>query len=178
MLDIKYIRQEPDAARERLAQQGEDAGKIDELLALDEKRRGIVTEVETLQADRNAASKEIGALMGQGNKEEAEAKKAETRELGDRIDALNTQKNEADEAFNNLILTLPNLAHASVPVGPDESANEEIKVHGDKPAFDFEPKGHVDLCDALGLIDFERGTKLSGSGFCSTPVGARAWNGR
>ena len=165
MLDIKYIRQEPDAARERLAQRGEDAGKIDELLALDEKRRGIVTEVETLQADRNAASKEIGALMGQGNKEEAEAKKAETRELGDRIDALNTQKNEADEAFNNLILTLPDLAHASVPVGPDESANEEIKVHGDKPAFDFEPKGHVDLCDALGLIDFERGTKLSGSGF-------------
>ena len=116
MLDIKYIRQEPDAARERLAQRGEDAGKIDELLALDEKRRGIVTEVETLQADRNAASKEIGALMGQGNKQEAEAKKAETRELGDRIDALNTQKNEADEAFNNLILTLPNLAHASVPV--------------------------------------------------------------
>ena len=68
MLDIKYIRQEPDAARERLAQRGEDAGKIDELLALDEKRRGIVTEVETLQADRNAASKEIGALMGQGKR--------------------------------------------------------------------------------------------------------------
>ena len=165
MLDIKYIRQEPDAARERLAQRGEDAANIHELLALDENRRGIVTEVETLQADRNAVSKEIGTLMGQGNKEEAEAKKAETRELGDRIDALNTQKNEADEAFNNLILTLPNLAHASVPVGPDESANEEIKVHGDKPAFDFVPKGHVDLCDDLGLIDFERGTKLSGSGF-------------
>ena len=101
MLDIKYIRQEPDAARERLAQRGEDTSKIDELLALDEKRRGIVTEVETLQADRNAASMEIGALMGQGKKEEAEAKKAETRELGDRIDALNTQKNEADESFNN-----------------------------------------------------------------------------
>ena len=75
--------------------------------------------------------------------------------MGDRIDALNTQKNEADEAFNNLILTLPNLAHASVPVGPDESANEEIKVHGDKPAF-VQAKGHVDLCDALGLIDFEQ----------------------
>ena len=165
VLDIKYIRNEPEAARERLAARGDEPSRVDELLALDEKRRGLVTEVESLQADRNAASKAIGALMGQGKLEEAEAKKAETRTLGERIDGLTTEKNEVESTFNALLLTLPNLAHESVPIGPDESANEEVKVHGEKPAFDFEPKSHLDLCDALGLIDFERGTKLAGRGF-------------
>ncbi|MDG1833496.1 MAG: serine--tRNA ligase [Verrucomicrobiota bacterium] len=164
MLDIKYIRQEPDAAKERLIARGEDASRIDELLALDEQRRGLVTEVETLQAARNVVSKEIGALMGQGKKEEAEAKKTETRELGSKVDSLNAQRTEVDGTFNNLILTLPNLAHESVPIG-DESANAVVKVKGEKPAFDFDPKGHLDLCDSLKLIDFERGAKLAGSGF-------------
>ena len=165
MLDIKYIRQEPEAARERLVARGEAAGRVDELLALDEKLRALVTEVETLQADRNAVSKEIGALMGQGKREEAEAKKTETRDIGDRIDGLNAEKNEAEAVFNTLLLSLPNLAHESVPVGADESANEEIKVHGEKPVFDFEPKGHLDICETLGLVDFERGTKIAGRGF-------------
>ena len=138
---------------------------LDELLELDEKLRAIVTEVESLQAERNVVSKQIGALMGQGKKEEAESKKVETRELGEKIDDLNSRKSEVEEAFNALILTLPNLAHDTVPVGPDETANEEVKVEGKKPTFDFEPKGHVDLCESLGLIDFERGAKLAGSGF-------------
>ena len=165
MLDIKYIRQEPEAARERLVARGEEAGRVDELLALDEKRRAMVTELETLQADRNAVSKEIGALIGQGKSAEAEAKKVETREIGDRIDGLNAEKNKAEAAFNTLLMSLPNLAHESVPVGTDENANEEFKVHGEKPAFDFEPKGHLDICESLRLIDFERGTKIAGRGF-------------
>ncbi|MDG2213882.1 MAG: serine--tRNA ligase [Verrucomicrobiota bacterium] len=165
MLDIKYIRQEPEAAKKRLVARGEEASMLDELLELDEKLRAIVTEVENLQAERNVVSKQIGALMGQGKKEEAESKKAETRELGGKIDDLNSHKSEVEEAFNALILTLPNLAHDTVPVGSDETANEEIKVEGQKPTFDFEPKGHVDLCESLGLIDFERGAKLAGSGF-------------
>ena len=165
MLDIKYIRQEPEAAKKRLVARGEEASMLDELLELDEKLRAIVTEVESLQAERNVVSKQIGALMGQGKKEEAESKKAETRELGEKIDDLNSRKSEVEEAFNALILTLPNLAHDTVPVGPDETANEEVKVEGKKPTFDFEPKGHVDLCESLGLIDFERGAKLAGSGF-------------
>ena len=143
MLDIKYIRQEPKDAKERLAARGEEAGRVDELLALDENRRALVTELETLQAGRNAVSKEIG----------------------DRIDGLNAEKNEAEAAFNALLLSLPNLAHESVPVGADENANEEFKVHGEKPTFDFEPKGHLDICEALRLIDFERGTKIAGRGF-------------
>ena len=165
MLDIKYIRQEPEAAKKRLVARGEEASMLDELLELDEKLRAIVTEVENLQAERNVVSKQIGALMGQGKKEEAESKKVETRELGEKIDDLNSRKSEVEEAFNALILTLPNLAHDTVPVGPDETANEEVKVEGKKPTFDFEPKGHVDLCESLGLIDFERGAKLAGSGF-------------
>ncbi len=124
-----------------------------------------MTELENLQAQRNAASKEIGALMGQGKKDEADGKKSEVRNIGDQIGKLNTEKDEAESAFNKLLLTLPNLAHESVPVGPDESANTELRVVGDKPAFDFEPKTHLDLCDSLGLIDFERGAKLAGSGF-------------
>ena len=165
MLDIKYIRQEPDVAKERLVARGEDAGDIDKLLMLDEKRRALVTEVENLQAERNAISKEIGMFMGQGKNAEAEVKKTETRELGDKTDALNVLKVEADVAFNELLLRLPNLAHESVPMGADESANAEVKVEGEKPSFDFKPKDHLDLCEDLGLIDFERGAKLTGSGF-------------
>ena len=165
MLDIKYIRANPGEARTRLEARGEEGVRIDELLELDEKRRSLMTELENLQAQRNAVSKEIGALMGQGKKDEAEGKKPEVRNIGDQISSLNAGKDEAESAFNELLLTLPNLAHESVPVGPDESANTELKVVGDKPAFDFEPKTHLDLCDSLGLIDFERGAKLAGSGF-------------
>ena len=165
MLDIKYIRRDPEAAKKRLEARGEEATCIDDLLEQDEKLRSIVTEVEQLQAERNATSKEIGALMGQGKKEEAESKKVATRELGYKIDNLNKYKSETEEAFNALMLTLPNLAHDTVPVGADETANEEVKVEGKKPTFDFEPKDHIDLCESLGLIDFERGAKLAGSGF-------------
>jgi len=165
MLDIKYIRANSNEARTRLEARGEEGVLIDELLTFDENRRALVTDLENLQAQRNAASKEIGVLMGQGKKDEAEGKKTEVRNIGDQISALTTKKDKAESAFNELLLTLPNLAHESVPVGPDESANTELKVVGDKPAFDFEPRTHLDLCDSLGLIDFERGAKLAGSGF-------------
>jgi len=165
MLDIKYIRAEPEEARMRLEARGENGARIDELIALDERRRALMTEAEQLQSERNSASKEIGALMGQGKKDEAEAKKTEVREMGDRITGLNIEKDGAENAFNNLLLTLPNLAHESVPLGDDESANTELKIHGEKASFDFEPKTHIDLCDSLALVDFERGAKLAGSGF-------------
>lgn len=165
MLDIKYIRANPNEARIRLEARGEEGSLIDKLLQLDEKRRSLMTELENLQAKRNTASKEIGALMGQGKKDEAEGKKSEVRNIGDQISKLNTEKDESESAFKGLLLTLPNLAHESVPVGGDESANTEFKLVGDKQTFDFDPKTHLDLCDLLGLIDFERGAKLAGSGF-------------
>ena len=137
---------------------------IDELLKLDEQRRKILAEVESLKAQRNRVSKEIGTLMGQKKNTEAEAKKTETREMGDRITALD-QATRVEAARDALMLQFPNLPHASVPEGKTAEDNLEVRAHGKKPAFDFKPKSHVELCESLKLVDFARATKLSGSGF-------------
>ena len=166
MLDIKLIRERPDWVRQRLATRGAgDEARIDEVLKLDETRRKLLGEVESLKAQRNRASKEIGALMGQKKIQEAEAKKKETRELGDRIAQLDKQAAEADAARDQLMLRLPNLPHESVPVGTSAADNPVVRVHGEKPAFAFQPKSHVELCESLKLIDFARAAKLAGSGF-------------
>jgi len=166
VLDIKLIREKPDFVRQRLATRGGgDEKLIDELLKLDDKRRKILAEVEVLKAQRNRASKEIGALMGQKKTAEAETKKAETRELGDRIAALDRQASEAEAARNQLMLRLPNLPHESVKIGKTAEDNPVIRVHGEKATFAFKPKSHVELCESLKLVDFARGAKLSGSGF-------------
>ena len=128
MLDIKLIREKPDFVRARLATRGAgDEAKIDELLKLDEQRRKILAEVETLKAQRNRVSKEIGALMGQKKTAEAEAKKAETRDLGDKIAALDKQAAEADAARDALMLQLPNLPHESVKVGKTAEDNPVVR---------------------------------------------------
>jgi len=166
MLDIKLIRERPDFVRERLATRGAgDEARIDEVLRLDEQRRKVLNEVEVLKAQRNRASKEIGALMGQKKTAEAEAKKKETRDLGDRITELDKQAAEADKARDQDMLRLPNLPHESVPVGKSAEDNPVVRVHGEKPVFAFKPKAHVELCEKLKLIDFTRAAKLSGSGF-------------
>jgi seryl-tRNA synthetase len=166
MLDIKLIRERTDYVRQRLASRGAgEEAKIEGVLALDEKRRGLLTEVETLKAQRNRMSKEIGALMGQKKAAEAEELKKETRELGDRIAALDKQAAEAEIARHELLLRLPNLPHESVPVGKSAEDNPVIRLQGEKPAFAFPPKSHVELCEKLKLIDFPRAAKLSGSGF-------------
>src|SRR5437870_482895 len=166
MLDIKLIRERPDFVRERLASRG--AGEelhVDELLKLDEQRRKLLAEVEALKGQRNRVSKEIGALMGQKKIDEAEGKKKETRELGDRIAQLDKLAADAEAARHQLMLRLPNLPHESVPPGKSAEDNPVVRVHGEKPTFSFKPKSHVELCENLKLIDFERAAKLSGSGF-------------
>ncbi|MGD0743892.1 MAG: serine--tRNA ligase, partial [Verrucomicrobiota bacterium] len=175
MLDIKLIREKPDFVRQRLAMRGAgDEARIDELLKLDEQRRKILAEVESLKSQRNRASKEIGALMGQKKTAEAEAKKAETRELGDRIAALDRQAAGVEAARNALMLQLPNLPHESVKTGKGAEDNPVVRVHGEKAAFTFKPKPHIELCESLQLADFIRGAKLSGSGFILyTDRGAR-----
>jgi seryl-tRNA synthetase len=166
MLDIKLIRERADFVRQRLATRGGgDEAHIDELLRLDEQRRKRLAEVESLKAQRNRISKEIGTLMAQKKATEAEAKKQETRELGDRIAQLDREAAEAEAARNQLMLPLPNLPHESVPVGKTAQDNPVIRVHGEKPAFSFPPKSHVELCETLSLVDFTRAAKLSGSGF-------------
>ena len=166
MLDIKNIRDQADAVRQRLAARGAgDEAKIGEVLSLDERRRKLLTEVEELKALRNRVSKEIGALMGQKKFDEAEARKQETRELGDRVAALDKEAAQADDARNHLMLTLPNLPHASVPPGKSAEDNPVVRTFGQKPEFTFKPKSHVELCENLRLVDFGRAAKISGSGF-------------
>jgi seryl-tRNA synthetase len=166
MLDIKLIREKPDFVKERLATRGAgDEARVGDVLTLDEKRRQILKEVENLKALRNKVSKEIGALMGQKKTEEAEAKKKETREMGDKISALDKQVADIDAERDSLMLQLPNLPHESVKVGKTAEDNPLVRVHGEKPNFSFKPKSHVELCESLKLVDFARAAKLSGSGF-------------
>jgi seryl-tRNA synthetase len=166
MLDIKMIRERSDFVRERLAARGAgDESRVEELLKLDEQRRKTLNEVESLKAQRNRVSKEIGALMGQKKLQEAEAKKKETRDLGDHITELDQQATAAESARERLMLQFPNLPNESVPRGKSAEDNVIVRTHGQKPQFAFTPKSHVEICQDLKLIDFERAAKLSGSGF-------------
>ncbi|MFO1475526.1 MAG: serine--tRNA ligase [Verrucomicrobiota bacterium] len=166
MLDIKIIREKPDQVRQRLAARGAgDEALVDRILAEDEKRRKLLAEVEVLKSQRNKVSKEIGALMGQKKVEEAEARKKETREMGDRIAALDAEVKSVDAARDALMLQVPNLPHDTVPLGKSAEDNPVIRTHGEKRAYEFKPKTHVELCESLRLVDFARAAKLSGAGF-------------
>ncbi len=166
MLDIKLIREQPELVRERLAARGAgDEDRVSEVLALDEQRRKALVEVEHLKAERNRVSKEIGALLGQKKLDEAELKKKETREMGERITALDQQVAEVELARDALLLRLPNLPHPKVAFGKSSADNPTVRAWGERRVFDFQPKAHVELCERLRLVDFGRGAKLSGSGF-------------
>ena len=166
VLDIKLIREKPDFVRQRLAARGAgDEALVEKILQTDDARRKLLAEVEALKSQRNRASKEIGALMGQKKTAEAEAKKKETRELGDRIAELDKRVAESDAERDKLMLQLPNLPHESVPAGKSAEDNPVIRTFDEKPSFAFKPKTHVELCEHLKLVDFVRAAKLSGSGF-------------
>ncbi|MGC8742582.1 MAG: serine--tRNA ligase [Verrucomicrobiia bacterium] len=166
MLDIKLIREKPEYVKERLSSRGiEDLDKIDQILALDEERRKLISEVERLKAERNKTAKEIGALIAQKKIQEAEQKKAESKGLGDKIAEIDKQVNEIEAKRDELLLQIPNLPHISVPIGRDSTQNVVVREWGEKPKFSFEPKSHIDLCEYLNLVDFQRGAKLTGSGF-------------
>lgn len=161
MLDIQIIRDNPEEVKAGLSRRGVEQ-PIDEILELDAQRRSILTEVETLKAERNRASKDIGKMT---DKREREASIQEMRELGTRIGQLDTQVDELEHKLQLLMEQIPNLPDSSVPDGPDESANVEIKLVGEPKTFDFVPKPHWDLGPELGIIDFEQGVKVTGSRF-------------
>ncbi|MEI7770177.1 MAG: serine--tRNA ligase [Chloroflexales bacterium] len=162
MLDIKLIREQPEVVRAGLRRRGDDPAQVDALLAADERRRVLIKEVEALKAERNTVSKEISKMRDPA---EREAKIAASRELGDRIADLDRQTGEAEAEFNRMMLWLPNLPHADVPDGTTEHDNIVVRTEGEQREFAFTPKPHWDLGEALGIIDFERGVKLSGSRF-------------
>jgi len=159
VLDLKYIRQHPDEVKEALIKRNEIA-PVDEILELDERRRTLLTDVQGLQHQRNVTSKEISQM-----KEKDQVLIEEMRRLGDEIKALDQEVKSIEEELNRLLLQLPNLPHPSVPVGKDESENVVVRREGEPREFDFEPLPHWDLGPTLGIIDFERGVKLSGTRF-------------
>jgi seryl-tRNA synthetase len=166
MLDIKLIREQPDFVRKRLETRGAgDEARVGELLGLDAHRRASLAEVEQWKALRNKVSKEIGALMGQKKMAEAEAKKRETGDIGAKISQLDGICKGIESSLHLLLLDMPNLPHASVAEGKSAADNPEVRAWGGKAQFPFKPKSHIELCEALKLVDFARGAKLSGSGF-------------
>ncbi len=165
MLDLNYVRENLEKVRAGLQTRGAAPEALDDFLEADAERRRIIAESDTLNATRNTASREIGALMKAGARDEAEARRKEVNELKERIAALDQQRGQAETRMHDLISTLPNIPHESVPVGKDESANVEIRQWGTKPEFDFEPRDHVDLGSALGILDLERASKIAAARF-------------
>jgi len=166
MLDIKLIREQAGEVARRLAtRRGGDESKLKEVLHLDEQRRGLLAEVEKLKATRNDVSKLIGALLKDRKQEEAEARKAEMRDIGDRITALDWEVQSTQASLDALMLQLPNLPHPSVAVGESAEDNPVVRSWGTRREYAFAPKTHIELCESLGLVDFARATKLTGSGF-------------
>ncbi len=162
MLDLERIREHPNEVKAALESLGADSSQVDAIVDLDERRRKLLTEVETLRAKRNRVSKRIGRLK---DAEERERLIADMREVGDRIDALEEPLETVEADLQSAMLSVPNLPHESVPIGPDETHNVVVGQWGEPRAFDFEPIPHWDLGPELGIIDFERGVKLSGSRF-------------
>ncbi len=173
MLDIRLIREKPDFVKERLATRGgDDAAKIDEVLQVDGQRRKAETALQQLQSERNRLSKEIGAKKSKG--EASKDLETEVRKAGDKIVDLNQQTTSFDEQQRNLLLEIQNLPHESVPVGKDPSANKVVREWGTKTKLAGKALDHVVLGEKLKILDLERATKLSGSGFiCFTGAGAK-----
>jgi len=164
VLDLKLIREQPDAVAERLARRGAGAtALIKELLTADTTRRRLVKEAEDLKAQRNRASEAIGQAKRRG--EDASTEQARMREVGDRIKALDGEVKTVDEEIARLLLQLPNLPHPSVPIGAGSEDNPEIRQWGEPRKFAFTPKSHEEIGEALGLLDFERATKIAKSRF-------------
>jgi seryl-tRNA synthetase len=162
MLDLNLIRETPDLVRTALKKRQMDASPIDEILRLDEKRRSLLTQVEALKAERNAVSKEIGRSKDAA---ERETKIAAMREVGDRISALDKEVAEVEAELYGITAAIPNIPDERTPIGVSEDENVVLRTVGQLPEFDFEPKAHWDLGPALGILDFERGTKITGSRF-------------
>ena len=163
MLDIKYIKENPNEVIERLAIKGKDAAaEIEQILKLDAERRALISETEALKAEQNRTTKLIPQYKKEG-KDTAEIF-AQMKKLSETA-KVNDEKLKAIEAeLNGVMLSLPNLPDRDLKTGGKEN-NEPLRYFGEPHKFDFEPKNHVDLCTDLGLIDYDRGTKLSGSGF-------------
>jgi len=163
MIDIKLLRDNFDATAEKYASRGVAKDELEKLIDLDGQRREVISQTETLKAERNAVSDEIGLLRR--NKENADDKIARMKEVGEEILVLDEKLAKLDEQVTYIMDRLPNLPHDSVPIGADEDDNVEVRRWNQAPEFDFQPKAHYEIGEALGILDFERGAKVSGARF-------------
>ena len=165
MLDIKFVRENPDLVDKACESRQNAHWDRERFFELDEERRSLIAEVEGLQATRNAASKEIGQLMRDGKKDEADAAKAVVAANKDRIAELDEKRGAVEQELFDLVAAIPNIPDETVPYGKDDSDNPEARRWGTPREFDFEPRAHWDLGTSTGMIDFDRGVKLSGARF-------------
>ena len=165
MLDIKFVRENPDLVDKACESRQNAHWDRERFFELDEERRSLIAEVEGLQATRNAASKEIGQLMRDGKKDEADAAKAVVAANKDRIAELDEKRGAVEQELFDLVAAIPNIPDETVPYGKDDSDNPEARRWGTPREFDFEPKAHWDLGTSTGMIDFDRGVKLAGARF-------------
>lgn len=162
MLDMTLIRESPDLVRKALRDRQMDPSPVDAILKLDERRRGMLTEVEALKAERNSVSKEISQMKDAASRQ---AKIEAMRAVGDKITVLDKEVSEVEQELKSLAAGLPNIPDGRTPFGKDDSENVVLRTVGALPEYDFQPKPHWDLGPALGIIDFERGVKITGSRF-------------
>ncbi|MBE6692144.1 MAG: serine--tRNA ligase [Ruminococcaceae bacterium] len=167
MIDIKFLRENPDVVRENIKKKFQDdkLPLVDEVIELDKRNREIKVEVEALRAQRNKASKEIGGLMAQGKKEEAEVIKRRIAEDGGRIDSLTAEEKEVTEKITAIMMRIPNIIDPSVPIGKSDEENVEVERFGEPVVPDFEIPYHADILERLRGLDLDSARKVAGNGF-------------
>ena len=163
MLDAKLIRTEPDRVRQALINRNTDTAYLDEFLGLDEQRRALLFEVEQLKAERNSVSEHIAQMKR--DKQDANSEIERMREVSQRIKAMDADLGEMEQKLSDILYNIPNLPSDTTPVGKDASENVTVRTWGEPRTFDFDPAPHWELATSLDIIDFERGSKIAGSGF-------------
>ena len=163
MLDIRFIREQADRVRDGVRLKGEDPSRVDQALELDARRRALLGQSEALKSRRNTVSQEVARMKAR--KEDAAGVITEMREVSERIKALDEELKEVDDRLRESLLAIPNIPHSSVPAGRTPEDNQVIAVWGEPPVIDFPPRPHWELMEKLGIVDFPRGTKITGAGF-------------
>jgi len=163
MLDIKFVREQPDKVKEGVRKKGEDTSRVDETIALDEQRRELLQKSEALKSRKNTVSAEVARMKSKG--EDASGLIAEMKIVADSIKSLDDTLKTVEEKLNSALLLIPNIPHPSVPVGRTPAENKVVATWGDEPVIDFTPRPHWELVEKLNIIDFARGTKITGAGF-------------
>ena len=167
MLDIKFVRSNPEVVKQNIKNKFQDSKLplVDEVLELDQKNREIKGEVEALRAEKNKTSKQIGAMMDQGKKEEAEELKRKVTESADKMEALSAEEKEVEEKIKKIMMTIPNIIDPSVPIGKDDSENVELERFGEPVVPDFEVPYHTEIMERFNGIDLDSARKVAGNGF-------------